>query len=123
MKLSSIFAVLTLSASVMAAPASLQEKRANIPGLDAVQTAHAYDIIAEVKAFKFAGYASQACRAAMATALVEVRPSIPTSSSKSSRLIQTIQSEIRIYANSKVKDSLKYAHDSVGSNFDSIGIL
>ncbi|RHZ50435.1 hypothetical protein CDV55_102198 [Aspergillus turcosus] len=72
----------------------------NLPGLTATQSSHAHKIIDEAKK---EGLGRQGCLAGIATALVE--------------------SNILIYANSKVPESLKYPHDKVGSDYDSVGIF
>ncbi|KAK3896787.1 hypothetical protein C8A05DRAFT_39664 [Staphylotrichum tortipilum] len=72
----------------------------NLPGLNAVQSKHARAIIGEAKK---EGLGRHGCEAGIATAIVE--------------------SSILIYANSKVPASLKYPHDRVGSDHDSVGIF
>ncbi|KAF7122490.1 hypothetical protein CNMCM5793_000515 [Aspergillus hiratsukae] len=72
----------------------------NLPGLSATQSSHARKIIGEAKK---EGLGRQGCLAGIATALVE--------------------SNILIYANKKVPESLKYPHDAVGSDYDSVGIF
>lgn len=71
-----------------------------IAGLNAAQSAHAWAIMGEVRA---EGLPHQACLAAFATGLVE--------------------SSLRILANNGVPASLKYPHDGLGSDHDSIGIF
>ncbi|EAU32215.1 predicted protein [Aspergillus terreus NIH2624] len=72
----------------------------NLPGLTATQSSHAHKIIDEAKK---EGLGRQGCLAGIATALVE--------------------SNILIYANSKVPASLNYPHDAVGHDYDSVGIF
>ncbi|KAJ5995704.1 hypothetical protein N7481_002681 [Penicillium waksmanii] len=72
----------------------------NLPGLTSTQSKHAKDIIAEAKSEDLG---RQGCTAGIATAIVE--------------------SNILIYANSGVPESLKYPHDAVGSDHDSVGIF
>ncbi|CAG8367483.1 unnamed protein product [Penicillium salamii] len=72
----------------------------NLPGLTATQSKHAKAIIKEAKSESLG---RQGCLAGIATALVE--------------------SNIYIYANKKVPASLKYPHDKVGSDYDSVGIF
>ncbi|KAL3467007.1 hypothetical protein BJX64DRAFT_284155 [Aspergillus heterothallicus] len=72
----------------------------NLPGLGATQSAHAKKIIQQAKA---QNVGSHGCQAAIATALVE--------------------SEIYVYANSGVPESLNYPHDKVGTDHDSVGIF
>ncbi|KAJ5145705.1 uncharacterized protein N7515_000269 [Penicillium bovifimosum] len=74
--------------------------KGNLPGLGATQSKHAKAIIGEAKK---EGLGRQGCLAGIATALVE--------------------SNIYIYANKKVPASLKYPHDKVGSDYDSVGIF
>ncbi|KAK4042287.1 hypothetical protein C8A01DRAFT_44671 [Parachaetomium inaequale] len=72
----------------------------DLPGLNAVQSKHARAIIGEAKK---EGLGRQGCEAGIATAIVE--------------------SNILIYANKKVPESLNYPHDAVGSDYDSVGIF
>ncbi|KAI1831338.1 hypothetical protein DTO006G1_7245 [Penicillium roqueforti] len=72
----------------------------NLPGLSATQTKHAKAIIAKAKK---EGLGRQGCLAGISTALVE--------------------SNILIYANKKVPASLKYHHDAVAEDYDSVGIF
>ncbi|KAJ5518728.1 hypothetical protein N7453_001150 [Penicillium expansum] len=72
----------------------------NLPGLTSTQSKHAKAIIAEAKKENLG---RQGCLAGIATGLVE--------------------SNILVYANKKVPDSLKYPHDAVGSDNDSVGIF
>ncbi|EAW15359.1 uncharacterized protein ACLA_060270 [Aspergillus clavatus NRRL 1] len=72
----------------------------NLPGLTATQSSHARDIIGEAKKENLG---RQGCLAGIATGLVE--------------------SNLLIYANSKVPASLKYKHDAVGHDYDSVGIF
>ncbi|RHZ62009.1 uncharacterized protein CDV56_107204 [Aspergillus thermomutatus] len=72
----------------------------NLPGLTATQSSHAHAIIGEAKK---EGLGRQGCLAGIATGLVE--------------------SNLLIYANSKVPESLKYHHDAVGHDYDSVGIF
>nr|8B2H_A Chain A, SH3b domain-containing protein [Thermothielavioides terrestris] len=72
----------------------------NLPGLNSVQSSHARAIIGEAKK---EGVGRHGCEAGIATALVE--------------------SNILIYANKAVPASLKYPHDAVGSDHDSVGIF
>nr|WJZ50371.1 GH184 muramidase [Aspergillus niveus] len=72
----------------------------NLPGLTATQSSHAHKIIGEAKK---EGLGRQGCLAGIATALVE--------------------SNILVYANSKVPASLNYPHDAVGHDYDSVGIF
>ncbi|UNI17841.1 hypothetical protein JDV02_004156 [Purpureocillium takamizusanense] len=74
--------------------------RANLPGLNAQQSAHARAIIAESNKEKLG---HQGCLAAITTGLTE--------------------STLRVLANNKVPQSLKYKHDGLGSDHDSIGIF
>ncbi|KAJ5199468.1 hypothetical protein N7491_011327 [Penicillium cf. griseofulvum] len=71
-----------------------------LPGLTSTQSKHAKDIIGEAKK---EGLGRQGCLAGIATGLVE--------------------SNLLIYANKKVPASLKYPHDAVGSDYDSVGIF
>jgi len=72
----------------------------NIPGLDAVQSKYARIIAKTARDY---GLPIRGCEVAIATAIVE--------------------SNIRVYANSKVSESYKYPHDAVGSDHDSVGIF
>ncbi|KAJ5470764.1 hypothetical protein N7530_008121 [Penicillium desertorum] len=72
----------------------------NLPGLTSTQSKHAKDIIGEAKE---EGLGRQGCLAGIATGLVE--------------------SNMLMYANKKVPESLKYPHDAVGSDYDSVGIF
>ncbi|KAJ5360060.1 hypothetical protein N7517_009251 [Penicillium concentricum] len=72
----------------------------NLPGLSSTQSKHAKAIIGEAKK---EGLGRQGCLAGIATGLVE--------------------SNMLIYANKKVPASLKYPHDAVGSDYDSVGIF
>ncbi|OQE40356.1 hypothetical protein PENCOP_c006G04702 [Penicillium coprophilum] len=72
----------------------------NLPGLTSTQSKHAKAIIGEAKK---EGLGRQGCLAGIATGLVE--------------------SNMLIYANKKVPASLKYPHDAVGSDYDSVGIF
>ncbi|KAK2612610.1 hypothetical protein QQS21_001382 [Conoideocrella luteorostrata] len=106
MKFASVLACFALGAIAAPAPAPEAEveveieARANLPGLNAVQTKYARAIIARAKAD---GVGRHGCEAGIATGLVE--------------------SSIIMYANKKVPASLKYPHDRVGSDHDSIGIF
>ncbi|KAH8696632.1 hypothetical protein BGW36DRAFT_321998 [Talaromyces proteolyticus] len=71
-----------------------------LPGLDSTQSSHARAIIAEAKKESLG---RQGCLAGIATALTE--------------------SSILVYANEAVPESMKYKHDAVGSDHDSIGIF
>lgn len=90
---------LTTTAAPAAAPDSSLDARANLPGLNKAQSAHATAIIAETKK---EGLGRQGCLAAITTGLVE--------------------SNILVYANKGVPSSLKYPHDAVGSDHDSVGV-
>lgn len=73
MKLSSILSYLTLGVSVTVAAPAVEvdiDRRANLPGLNAVQTKYANAIIAKAKTD---GVGAHGCQAAIATAMVEVR--------------------------------------------------
>ncbi|KAJ5164814.1 uncharacterized protein N7500_006644 [Penicillium coprophilum] len=72
----------------------------NLPGLTSTQSKHAKAIIGEAKKEDLG---RQGCLAGIATGLVE--------------------SNMLIYANKKVPASLKYPHDAVGSDYDSVGIF
>ncbi|CAI7627546.1 hypothetical protein PCG10_002717 [Penicillium crustosum] len=72
----------------------------NLPGLTSTQSKHAKAIIGEAKKENLG---RQGCLAGIATGLVE--------------------SNMLIYANKKVPASLKYPHDAVGSDYDSVGIF
>jgi len=72
----------------------------NLPGLDAVQSRHARVI---AQAARTNGLPIRGCQVAIVTAIVE--------------------SNIRVYANSKVPSSYNYPHDAVGSDHDSVGIF
>ncbi|CAF1185433.1 unnamed protein product [Didymodactylos carnosus] len=72
----------------------------NLPGLDAVQSRYARII---AKAARTYGLPIRGCEVAIVTAIVE--------------------SNIRVYANKYVAESLKYPHDAVGSDHDSVGIF
>ncbi|KAM0461522.1 hypothetical protein ACHAPV_004228 [Trichoderma viride] len=103
MKLSSILSYLTLGVSITVAAPVVEvdiDRRANLPGLNAVQTKYANAIITKAKAD---GVGAHGCQAAIATAMVE--------------------SSIIMYANNRVPESLKYAHDRVGSDRDRIGLF
>lgn len=70
MKFASTLACLALGVSAaVAAPAPEVEARANLPGLNAVQSRYARAIIAEASND---GVGRQGCQAAIATGLVEV---------------------------------------------------
>ena len=75
----------------------------NLPGLNAVQTRNARAIIAQAKKDFGASQEKRACYIAITTAFQE--------------------SGIRILANSKYPASLKYPHDGVGHDHDSVGIF
>ncbi|PMD48057.1 hypothetical protein L207DRAFT_392572, partial [Hyaloscypha variabilis F] len=72
----------------------------NLPGLNAVQTKHANQIVGEAKK---ANVGKQGCEAAITTGLTE--------------------SGLRILANPKVKTSFHYQNDGTGEDHDSIGIF
>ncbi|CAF1064536.1 unnamed protein product [Adineta steineri] len=72
----------------------------NLPYLNAKQSTYARII---GKAARDNGLPRRACEVAIVTAIVE--------------------SNIRVYANSKVAESYKYPHDAVGSDHDSVGIF
>ncbi|KAJ5160587.1 uncharacterized protein N7482_007591 [Penicillium canariense] len=72
----------------------------DLPGLSSTQSKHAHAIIGEAKREDLGRHG---CTAGIATALVE--------------------SSILIYANNDVPESLKYPHDKVGSDHDSVGIF
>ncbi|KAF7156302.1 hypothetical protein CNMCM5623_009695 [Aspergillus felis] len=72
----------------------------SLPDLTATQSDHAHKIIDEAKK---EGLGRQGCLAGIATGLVE--------------------SDLLIYANSKVPASLNYHHDAVGHDYDSVGIF
>ncbi|KXX76319.1 Uncharacterized protein YraI [Madurella mycetomatis] len=74
--------------------------KGNLPGLNSVQSKHARAIIAQAKKDKVGRHG---CQAGIATAIVE--------------------SNILVYANRKVPASMKYPHDAVGSDHDSVGIF
>ena len=111
MKFATILAALTLGATSLAVPvddfqyevreadADL-DARANLPGLSASQTKYANGIIA---AAKKANVGAHGCQAGIATALTE--------------------SSLIMYANNGVPASLKYPHDKIGSDHDSIGLF
>lgn len=115
MKLSAVTALLALSLTALAAPAPNPEEPAisdleaqavkspKIPGYDQKQSNNAWAIIKQIKAEKFGKNALTACKIAFATAIVE--------------------SNIYIYANEKVPESLKYPHDEVGKDYDSVGVF
>ncbi|KAJ6441252.1 cyanamide hydratase [Purpureocillium lavendulum] len=96
------------ASSVLAAPAAAAAPaeadgivaRANLPGLNAKQSAHARAIIAETKKEKLGHHG---CVTAITTGMTE--------------------SSLRVLANKKVPASLKYAHDGLGSDHDSVGIF
>jgi hypothetical protein len=94
------FVLSILAAIAAAAPAVDLQERGNLPGLDSTQSKNARDIISEVKK---ENVGKQGCLASIATALTE--------------------SSILIYANKGVPESMKYHHDAVGSDHDSIGIF
>ncbi|KAF2254933.1 hypothetical protein BU26DRAFT_475483 [Trematosphaeria pertusa] len=75
----------------------------NLPGLNAVQTKRARTIIARAKQDFKSSQQKRACYVAITTAFQE--------------------SGIRILANSKYPASLKYPHDGVGHDHDSVGIF
>ncbi|KAK5998735.1 hypothetical protein PT974_01117 [Cladobotryum mycophilum] len=114
MKVSNILAFVAAfssTSSVLAAPVDIVEDvqvrdfepesaDANLPGLNALQTKYALAIIAQSKKD---GVGHHGCSAAIATGLVE--------------------SSLIMYANNAVPASLKYPHDRVGSDHDSIGIF
>ncbi|PNY26206.1 Uncharacterized protein TCAP_03861 [Tolypocladium capitatum] len=105
MKTSGILALLAaFGATVLAAPVDNVDNaivgRANLPGLNAVQSARARSIIQEVKK---QGVGMQGCEAAITTGLTE--------------------SSLRILANNAVPASLKYPRDGIGADHDSIGIF
>ncbi|CAF1664655.1 unnamed protein product, partial [Adineta ricciae] len=72
----------------------------NLPHLDAKQSNYARII---ARAAKDNGLPFRACEVAIVTAIVE--------------------SNIRVYANSKLPESYNYPHDAVGSDHDSVGIF
>jgi len=86
--------------AAVAAPAPEVEARANLPGLNAVQSGYARGVIAKAKAD---GVGRHGCEAAIATCLVE--------------------SSLIMYANNAVPASLQYHHDRIGSDHDSIGLF
>jgi hypothetical protein len=94
------FVLSLLAAIAAAAPAVDLQERGNLPGLDSTQSTNARNVISEVKKEKVG---KQGCLASIATALTE--------------------SSILIYANKDVPESMKYHHDAVGSDHDSIGIF
>lgn len=70
MKFTNVVTYLTLGATAaVAAPAPEVEARANLPGLNAVQSGYARGVIAKAKAD---GVGRHGCEAAIATCLVEV---------------------------------------------------
>ncbi|KAF1979076.1 hypothetical protein BU23DRAFT_448583, partial [Bimuria novae-zelandiae CBS 107.79] len=75
----------------------------NLPGLNSVQTRNARAIIARTKKDFPASQEKRACYIAITTAFQE--------------------SQIKILANSKYPASLKYPHDGVGHDHDSVGIF
>ncbi|KAJ4299631.1 hypothetical protein N0V90_004877 [Kalmusia sp. IMI 367209] len=77
--------------------------KGNLPGLNSVQTKHARTIIARAKKDFPSSQQKRACYIAITTAFQE--------------------SSIRILANSKIPASLKYPHDGVGQDHDSVGIF
>ncbi|OAQ98882.1 hypothetical protein LLEC1_05941 [Akanthomyces lecanii] len=105
MKVSQILACLALGTSATYALPTEEvavevEARANLPGLNAAQTKYANGIIAQAKKD---GVGAHGCQAGIATAMVE--------------------SSIIMYANNAVPESLKYPHDRVGSDHDSVGLF
>lgn len=73
MKASQIFATVALGAAAVSSlptESAALEVRANLPGLNAVQTKHANAIIAQAKKD---GVGAHGCQAGIATALVEVQ--------------------------------------------------
>ncbi|QPG93591.1 hypothetical protein C2857_001068 [Epichloe festucae Fl1] len=103
MKFSSALIYLALGASAAVAAPTPEvdvEVRANMPGLNAVQSKYARAIVAKAKAD---GVGRHGCEAAIATGLVE--------------------SSIIMYANNNAPASLKLPHDRVGSDHDSVGIF
>lgn len=93
MHFTSILVASLLSATSMAATLAPR-----YPGLDATQSRNAAAAIGEVRK---EGLPRQACLAVISTALQE--------------------STLHIYANNRVPASLKYPHDLVGGDQDSIG--
>lgn len=77
--------------------------KGNLPGLNSVQTRNARAIIARTKKDFPASQEKRACYIAITTAFQE--------------------SGIRILANTKYPASLKYPHDGVGHDHDSVGIF
>lgn len=77
--------------------------KGNLPGLSSVQTRNARAIIARAKKDFPASQEKRACYIAITTAFQE--------------------SQIKILANSKYPASLKYPHDGVGHDHDSVGIF
>ncbi|PNY27766.1 Uncharacterized protein TCAP_02307 [Tolypocladium capitatum] len=74
--------------------------RGNLPGLDGVQTANAQAVIVENNRQQLG---TQGCVAAITAAITE--------------------SSLRILANTAVPESLRYWHDGLGSDHDSIGLF
>lgn len=73
MKLSSVFACFALGVSAAVAAPAVEahiDRRANFPGLNALQTKYASAIIEKAKA---EGVGAHGCQAAIATSMVEVR--------------------------------------------------
>jgi hypothetical protein len=108
MKTATFFALIASLApfSALAAPTpydasdlASREAAANLPGLNSVQSANARAVIAENKK---EGLGKQGCLAGIATGLTEA--------------------SLLVYANSNVPASLKYKHDAVGSDHDSVGV-
>lgn len=84
-------------------PKSSGPVKGNLPGLSSVQTRNARAIIARAKKDFPASQEKRACYIAITTAFQE--------------------SQIKILANSKYPASLKYPHDGVGQDHDSVGIF
>jgi hypothetical protein len=73
MKSSTVFSYLALGVSATVAAPTVEaniDRRANLPGLNAVQTRYANAIIARAKED---GVGAQGCQAAIAASMVEVR--------------------------------------------------
>jgi hypothetical protein len=109
MKLSTITTLLTLTITTLALPEpqtteALALASPKILNYNQKQSNNAWSIIKQINSEKFPkGDALIACKAAFATALTE--------------------SNLYIYANSKVPASKKYPYDKVGSDHDSVGVF
>ncbi|KAE8307792.1 hypothetical protein BDV41DRAFT_553405 [Aspergillus transmontanensis] len=80
--------------------ANIHEARANLPGLNALQTKYANAIIAQAKKD---GVGAYGCQIAIVTGITETK--------------------LMMFANNAVPSSLKFPHDRVGTNRDAVGIF